>query len=134
MRNVYAILFGFIVSVVTMNSAMAQQDVDLEAVMKKMGHSYKLAVKADSAEAMLSALSQFENYLSQAQQAKFKNEAQKSQKGLDEVFEQVEIARSLAQNQQLDAAKEALAKIDVLRKDYHKLHEPPGFWELLFGK
>ncbi|WP_462159877.1 cytochrome b562 [Pseudoalteromonas sp. GB56] len=133
MRYIYAIALGLIFALST-SSVFAQQDVDLEAVMKKMGHSYKLAVKSTSRDEMLSALVQFEDYLKQAQQAKFKNEAKKSQQGLDEVFQQVELARAFAQKEQLGAAKDALAKIDGLRKEYHKLHEPPGFWELLFGK
>lgn len=53
--------------------------------------------------------------------------------GLDKVIAQAELAKKAANEQGLSAAKEPLKNIDNLRKKYHELHEPPGFFELLFG-
>lgn len=134
MRFLSACICAVTLTLITLGGVNAQTSIDLEAVMKKMGHSYKLAVKAQSSEQMLAALTEFEGYVQQAQQARFNNEAEKSLKGLEEVLLQLESARQLAATEQLDAAREQLMKIDDLRKEYHELHEPPGFWELLFGK
>ncbi|MFY8275215.1 cytochrome b562 [Pseudoalteromonas sp. SSDWG2] len=115
-------------------AAHAGSTSDMQAVMKKMGHSYKLAVKATDKRTMLAALDEFEKYLQQAEQGQFKKSEKESREGLGKVAERIQIARELAQSNQLDEAKAQLLPIDDLRKEYHKLHEPPGFWELLFGK
>ena len=111
----------------------AAQNVDLEAVMKNIGHQYKLAVKAPDAEQMQSALEQMSELVHEAKIAKFHNEPQKSLQGLDKVLEQIASAQSFVEQGDTAKAKQALKEIDSLRKQYHELHEPPGFWELLFG-
>ncbi|MBS3797731.1 hypothetical protein KD147_08200 [Pseudoalteromonas sp. BDTF-M6] len=114
--------------------ASAQQSIDLEAVMKKMGHSYKQAVKAEDQGQMLMALDELQTLVEQAKQARFNKEPEQSLQGLDKVLEQISLARTLAKNNELAEASVALKSIDSLRKEYHELHEPPGLWQLLFGQ
>ena len=64
---------------------------------------------------------------------KFYKKPEQSLLGLDKVIAQAELAKKAANEQWLSAAKEPLKNIDNLRKKYHELHEPPGFYELLFG-
>ena len=112
----------------------AKEDVDLEINMKNTGLAYKQAVKAASLEEFNTAIDQFINLVEVSKGAKFYKEAEQSLQGLEKVIIQAEIAKRAANEQGLSAAKKPLKNIDNLRKKYHELHEPPGFFELLFGK
>ena len=114
-------------------SQAQSQQVDLEAVMKNMGHSYKQAMKAQQPTIMSNALKDLKERVQEAKRARFSKAAEQSQQGLDKVLERIASAEQQLAQGQLEAARETLKDIDMLRKKYHELHEPPGFWELLFG-
>ncbi|WP_233998372.1 MULTISPECIES: cytochrome b562 [unclassified Pseudoalteromonas] len=133
MRLVFTLFLSAFIGMVSVQ-ASAQQSIDLEAVMKKMGHSYKQAVKAEDQGQMLMALDELQTLVEQAKQARFNKEPEQSLQGLDKVLEQISLARTLAKNNELAEASVALKSIDSLRKEYHELHEPPGLWQLLFGQ
>ena len=114
-------------------SQAQSQQVDLEAVMKNMGHSYKQAMEAQQPTIMSHALKDLKELVQEAKRARFSKAAEQSQQGLDKVLERIASAEQQLAQGQLEAARETLKDIDTLRKKYHELHEPPGFWELLFG-
>lgn len=115
-------------------SVLADNENSLETTMKNMGLAYKQSVQATQVEEFNTAIDEFISLIEQSKQAKFNKEAQKSLQGLDKVLTKARSAKQLANSKGLAAAKGPLKAIDGLRKQYHKLHEPPGFWELLFGK
>lgn len=114
-------------------NAFAQQEVDLEVNMKNTGLAYKDAVQAVGIGGFNTAIDRFIELVETTKKAKFHKEAHMSRQGLDKVIEQAKLAKKLANERGLDAAKPALKNIDNLRKKYHELHEPPGFFDLLFG-
>ena len=112
----------------------ANEMSDLEKTMKNIGLAYKQSVEAAQLAEFNGAIDEFIELIEQSKQAKFYKEAEKSVQGLDKVLTQAQLAKKAANEQGLEAAKKPLKAIDNLRKKYHKLHEPPGFFELLFGK
>lgn len=121
--------------VLLFSQTVAANDVsDLEKTMKSIGLAYKQSVEATQLAEFNSAIDEFIGLIAQGKQAKFYKEAEKSVQGLDKVLAQAQLAKKVANEQGLEAAKQPLKAIDNLRKKYHKLHEPPGFFELLFGK
>ncbi|ESP94458.1 MULTISPECIES: cytochrome b562 [Pseudoalteromonas] len=108
---------------------------DLNQLMKKMGHEYKLAIKAENKGQMISHL---ERFISLVEQAKSENfQAEKKAQSIDGLNKTIAVAKSaivMANNGQPDRARNALKEINSLREEYHQLHEPPSFWDLLFGK
>jgi len=121
--------------VLLFSQTVAANDVsDLEKTMKNIGLAYKQSVEATQLEEFNGAIDEFIGLTEQGKQAKFYKEAEKSVQGLDKVLVQAQLAKKVANEQGLEAAKKPLKAIDKLRKKYHKLHEPPGFFELLFGK
>ncbi|CAM4190198.1 hypothetical protein BIW53_15145 [Pseudoalteromonas byunsanensis] len=116
-------------------SLAAKQSSDLEVTMKNMGLAYKNAMKSDSQQQLLESIAAFREHLSVSQQHSFDTKLQEeSSLGLNRVANVLESSEKLAKSGRLEEAKEQLKKIDELRKQYHKLHEPPSFWDLLFGK
>ena len=113
--------------------SFAQQKVDLEINMKNTGLAYKQAVQATRLSEFNTAIDEFITLVKVSKTAKFYKKAEQSLQGLDKVIAQAELAKKAANEQGLSAAKEPLKNIDNLRKKYHELHEPPGFFELLFG-
>ena len=128
MKVVLSILFF-----VTSLSSFAK-GIDLEANMKNMGLAYKNAVQASELSEFNHAIDEFIQLLEKAKTADFKQHQSASIEGIDKVIHKAEDAKRLANKQGILAAKVPLKEIDTLRKKYHELHEPPGFWELLFGK
>ena len=121
--------------VLLFSQTVAANDVsDLEKTMKNIGLAYKQSVEATQLAEFNGAIDEFIELIEQSKQAKFYKEAEKSVQGLDKVLTQAQLAKKAANEQGLEAAKKPLKAIDNLRKKYHKLHEPPGFFELLFGK
>ncbi|MEL0631403.1 cytochrome b562 [Pseudoalteromonas carrageenovora] len=115
------------------SSSFAQQNVDLEVNMKNTGLAYKKAVQAKELDEFNIAIEEFINLVEVSKTAKFYQEPEQSIQGLNKVITQAKLAKKAANDQGLNAAKESLKNIDNLRKKYHELHEPPGFFELLFG-
>lgn len=116
------------------SSVSVANNIDLEANMKNMGLAYKNSVRATDLATFNAAIDEFIVLLETAKKAEFKQHKTASLEGLDKVINQAKQAKQLASSRGLDAAKAPLKSIDELRKKYHELHEPPGFWELLFGK
>lgn len=110
------------------------QPSELSITMKNMGHAYKKAVQAPDSETLIVQLDEVLGYLKESKKAYYKPELKNdSIKGLEEVEALVKQAKTLAQANNLAESKKLLVKVDSLRKQYHKLHEPPSFWQLLFG-
>ncbi|WP_404343845.1 cytochrome b562 [Pseudoalteromonas mariniglutinosa] len=127
--------FIFLLSVLlTSGVVFAAQPLDLEATMKEMGLAYKQTVQAGELTEFNSAIDEFITLLKKTQAADFKNHQAESAQGIKKVIVKAQLAKRLANEQGLDAAVGPLKAIDGLRKQYHELHEPPGFWQLLFGK
>ena len=99
-----------------------------------MGLAYKQSVQATQLDEFNKAIDELIRLVQQSQQHTFHNHKQESLQGLEYVLKQAQLAKKLANEQGLPQAKEPLQEINDLRKKYHELHEPPGFWELLFGK
>ncbi|NMP02119.1 hypothetical protein HHE94_05250 [Pseudoalteromonas arctica] len=123
------IIFTFAFS----SMSFAQQEVDLEVNMKNTGLAYKQAVQATQLSEFNTAIDEFIKLVKVSKTGKFYKKPEQSLQGLDKVIAQAELAKKAANEQGLSAAKEPLKNIDNLRKKYHELHEPPGFFELLFG-
>ena len=123
-----------ILALLFVSSVFASDDFDLETNMKNMGLAYKHSVEATQLAEFNTAIDEFITLVKRSKDATFHKEAEQSMQGLDKVVAKAELAKKLANEKGLAAAKGPLKAIDGLRKQYHKLHEPPGFWELLFGK
>ncbi|MGX1110806.1 soluble cytochrome b562 [Pseudoalteromonas sp. MBR-15] len=128
MKNILVFLL------ILFSTASFSNELDLEANMKNMGLAYKNSVRATDLDSFNTAIDEFIHLLEKAKKADFKQHESESLEGLDKVILQAKSAKQLAEVQGLEAAKAPLKSIDQLRKKYHELHEPPGFWELLFGK
>ncbi|ALS35023.1 hypothetical protein PTRA_b0564 [Pseudoalteromonas translucida KMM 520] len=126
--------FYFVFILLTSSVSIASVPVDLEINMKNTGLAYKQAVQATNIEEFNLAINEFISLVEISKTAKFYKEPEQSLQGLDKVIAQAELAKQAANQQGLSAAKQPLKNIDNLRKKYHELHEPPGFFELLFGK
>ncbi|MGO2330649.1 MAG: cytochrome b562 [Pseudoalteromonas nigrifaciens] len=126
--------FYFVFILLTSSVSIASVPVDLEINMKNTGLAYKQAVQATNVEEFNLAINEFITLVEISKTAKFYKEPEQSLQGLDKVIAQAELAKQAANQQGLSAAKQPLKNIDNLRKKYHELHEPPGFFELLFGK
>ena len=125
----------FIVSLLLFYSSVGSAtSIDLEANMKNMGLAYKNSVRANDLATFNTAIDEFIELLETAKTVDFKQHKTASLEGLNKVINQAKQAKQLASTHGLEAAKAPLKSIDELRKKYHELHEPPGFWELLFGK
>ncbi|MBQ4800656.1 hypothetical protein J8L73_16205 [Pseudoalteromonas sp. MMG006] len=122
-----------ILTILFSSSSFAQQNVDLEVNMKNTGLAYKKAVQAKELDEFNIAIEEFISLVEVSKTAKFYQEPEQSIQGLNKVITQAKLAKKAANEQGLNAAKESLKNIDNLRKKYHELHEPPGFFELLFG-
>ncbi|MCF2856053.1 cytochrome b562 [Pseudoalteromonas sp. SMS1] len=118
-----------------MSGLVYAETQDLNQIMKKMGHEYKLAIKSQSANEMQHHIDEFISLVELAKHQRFgRDQAKKSIKGLNLTIALAKQAAALSSENTLIAAKEKLKEIEALRVEYHKLHEPPGVWELLFGR
>lgn len=125
----------FILVVLLFSSfAVCSQTSELNRLMKKMGHEYKLAIKAQQQDVMITHLDKFIALVEQAKDQSFKKDKKaESIEGLNRTIGLAEKAKVLAKNAQSNRARQVLLEIDTLREEYHKLHEPPSIWQLLFG-
>lgn len=126
-------LFLFISALFVNSAVHANQPLDLEANMKNMGLAYKQSVEATKLNDFNQAIDEFIALVKRSKTASFAQHKTESLEGLDKVINKAQRAKQLANEQGLPAAQGVLKSIDRLRKQYHELHEPPGFWELLFG-
>jgi len=126
-------LFLFISALFVNSAVHANQPLDLEANMKNMGLAYKQSVEATKLNDFNQAIDEFIALVKRSKTASFAQHKTESLEGLDKVIIKAQRAKQLANEQGLPAAQGVLKSIDGLRKQYHELHEPPGFWELLFG-
>ncbi|NUZ12271.1 hypothetical protein HUZ36_15920 [Pseudoalteromonas sp. McH1-7] len=127
-KVIYAIIFFVATSVI------ANEQSDLNKTMKKMGHIYKLAVQSETKQQMQVHLDEFKLLVRESKAFNFKKTvASESLTGLEQVLETVALVEQRLASGELDAARQKLLEVDKLRKKYHELHEPPSFWELLFG-
>ncbi len=124
----------FIIVLMLTPTLVFAEELDHETNMKNMGLAYKHSVQATQLSEFNTAIDEFITLVKLSKTATFHKEAESSRQGLDKVIAQAEIAKKLANEKGLDAAKKPLKSINELRQQYHKLHEPPSFWELLFGK
>ncbi|MCG7534008.1 cytochrome b562 [Pseudoalteromonas sp. OOF1S-7] len=128
-------LIIFLFSMCFAQAVVAQPGQDLNQTMKNMGHAYKQAMEAQQAEEVNKHLETMLLLIQQSKQHNFKADVKaQSLQGLNKVSEVISQAQSLLAQAQVQQAKHLLKQVDGLRKEYHAFHEPPGFWELLFGK
>jgi len=127
-------LLLFISLMLFCGTALSNQPIDLEVNMKNMGLAYKQSVEATNIDEFNQAIDEFIHLVERSKTANFNQHKAESLQGLDKVIAKAQFAKQLANEKDIKAAKSALKSIDGLRKKYHELHEPPGFWELLFGK
>ncbi|KKK47617.1 hypothetical protein LCGC14_3153400 [marine sediment metagenome] len=125
--------FFLIMALLFSSLVIAEESVDLEVNMKNTGLAYKQAVQATQLSEFNTAIDEFIKLVKVSKTGKFYKKPEQSLQGLDKVIAQAELAKKAANELGLSAAKEPLKNIDNLRKKYHELHEPPGFFELLFG-
>ncbi len=100
---------------------------DLEQPMKKIGFNYKQAVKADDAATMEKHINEMKAQLDVAKQKNMPAaKKEKFLEGMNEV--QTELDASLAALKAGDEAKarEHLAKVNDLKKEYHKYAKQKG--------
>lgn len=115
-------------------SVSAQQSSELSVDMKNIGLSYKKVMHAENKVDLLMSLEAMATLISNIQKEQFKPDLQKqSIEGLEKVLSVISVAKKYAENDDIKSAKKALERVDRYRKEYHKLHEPPSIWQLLFG-
>ncbi|MBQ4810703.1 hypothetical protein A7985_09670 [Pseudoalteromonas luteoviolacea] len=127
--------FIFILALLLSGFAHSDEVQDLNQIMKKMGHEYKLAIKSQAPIEMSVHIDAFIELVELAKKQKFQQDkAIESLKGLDQTIKLAMQAKQLVGDNDLASAKLRLKQIDELRMEYHKLHEPPSVWDLLFGR
>lgn len=115
-------------------STFSAQTSELNKTMKQIGFSYKQILKAETIEEANLAIIDMEAMIDKSRKLGFKKEFEKqSLEGLSKVETQLNMVKMLLSQNDLQQAKKVAMEIDALRKEYHKLHEPPSVWELLFG-
>ena len=128
MRIIFVLLLAFSFCI------NAQESSKLSVAMKNIGLSYKNVMNAQSNEDLLESLSSLSSLVREVKHEQFKpNLHEQSMEGLDKVLKVISTARKHAELGELDKAKKVLKQIDEYRKEYHKLHEPPSIWQLIFG-
>lgn len=106
---------------------------DVEATMKQMGFTFKQAEKAETVAAMQASIASLQQQVASVQAYQFPQEKQVMfQRGLTEVQAQLaQVEQSLAEGD-LAKAKQQLAPVLDLKKQYHK-ERSPSIWRLIFG-
>ncbi|WP_372766815.1 cytochrome b562 [Pseudoalteromonas sp.] len=122
--------FLFLVFLLVFLNPINAKESELGLVMKEMALSYKLARKAKNYEELMTHLTNIETALVKSKQIGFNRKQKESIKGIDEVLKLVREIKNAGGD--LELAQKKLLKIDQLRKQYHKIHEP-SFWQLIFG-
>ncbi len=106
---------------------------DVEATMKQMGLNFKQAMQATDVPTMQTKVQALIDLTASVQAYQFAPEKQQVfQQGLDKVAAQLVLVQGALAEQNLDHAKQLLAEVDALKKQYHK-ERSPSFWQLIFG-
>ncbi len=106
---------------------------DVEATMKKMGFNFKQAMAATDVSAMQQKVQTLQELTASVQAYQFAPEKQQVfQQGLEKVAAQLVLVQGALAEQNLEKAKQLLAEVDGLKKQYHK-ERSPSFWQLIFG-
>lgn len=114
-------------------TAPVEASTDVEATMKLMALYYKKALAASDIVQMQNEINALQHEVARVQQYQFPVEKQPLfQKGLNEVQQQLTLVQQKLSAGDLAAAKQQLAQVDQLKKQYHK-ERSPSFWQLLFG-
>ncbi|WP_333797015.1 cytochrome b562 [Rheinheimera sp.] len=113
--------------------AVVEATTDVEATMKLMALYYKKALTAVDISQMQNEINALQHEVASVQQYQFPSEKQPVfQKGLMEVQQQLTLVQQTLSTGDLALAKQQLAQVDHLKKQYHKKRSP-SFWQLLFG-
>lgn len=106
---------------------------DVEAIMKQMSFTYKQAEQAQTVEAMQASIASLQQLVASVQAHQFPTEKQVMfQRGLTEVQAQLsQVEQSLVEGD-LVKAKQQLAPVLDLKKQYHK-ERSPSIWRMIFG-
>lgn len=94
----------------------ANEMSDLEKTMKNIGLAYKQSVEATQLAEFNGAIDEFIKLIEQSKQAKFYKEAEKSVQGLDKVLTQAQLAKKVANEQGLEAAKNHSKQLIIYAK------------------
>jgi len=128
----YLVLFVLTFSVFSFQASA--QATELSVTMKNIGHLYKKALKSDDPAATNKYIDELILLLDKSKKAKFKQGTEEqSVEGLNKVIENLKLAKKQSADGEYASARKTLLKVDELRKHYHKLHEPPTIWQLIFG-
>lgn len=110
------------------------QATELSVTMKNIGHLYKKALKSEDPKATHQYLDELITLIEKSKKANFKQGTEiESVEGLNKVIASLKLAQDLNAKGDTESFRKTLLKVDELRKQYHKLHEPPTFWQLIFG-
>ncbi|MHA6963981.1 cytochrome b562 [Zobellella denitrificans] len=114
-------------------TAQAGQSVNLETTMKNMGLAYKQAHRAEDSDSLLRHLDELAELTDAARQASFpEDKAELFRQGLDEVRAAIDEAQAAVRADDQALARQHLARIDDLRKQYHR-ERRVSWWRILFG-
>jgi soluble cytochrome b562 len=114
-------------------AASVAATTDVEATMKQMGLNYKQAMQATDVATMQAKVQSLLELTASVQAYQFTPEKQAVfQQGLDKVAAQLVAVQGALAGQNLGQAKQLLAEVDALKKQYHK-ERSPSFWQLIFG-
>jgi len=106
---------------------------DVEATMKQMGLNFKQAMQANDVPGMQTKVQALIELTASVQAYQFAPEKQQVfQQGLEKVAAQLVLVQGALAEQNLEKAKQLLAEVDGLKKQYHK-ERSPSFWQLIFG-
>ena len=106
---------------------------DIEATMKQMGYTFKQAMQAADVASMHQQVNALTDLVASAQLYQFTPQKQQVfQQGLAKVAAQLSLVQAQLAKNDLAGAKQALAEVDSLKKQYHK-ERSPSLWQLIFG-
>ncbi|QFI53402.1 cytochrome b562 [Aeromonas simiae] len=100
---------------------------DLEQPMKKIGFNYKQAVKADDPATMEKFITQMKDEVEKAKGREMPT-AKKAKflEGLDEVQTELDASLAALKSGDQEKARAHLAKVNDLKKEYHKYAKQKG--------
>jgi soluble cytochrome b562 len=90
-------------------------------------------MQAETVPAMQSKVDEIVSLVASVQAYQFTPEKQNMyQQGLDKVAQQLGLVQAALAKNDLAQAKQLMAEVDSLKKQYHK-ERSPSFWQLIFG-
>ncbi|WP_070966639.1 cytochrome b562 [Vibrio sonorensis] len=128
MKKIAAILLSCALS---MN--VFANDFDLKAAMKEMGLEFKQAAKATNVEEMQRPVKRLTDLVLQSKTGEYPAEKQDLyMQGFEKLHSALVDVQGHLDNQDLEAAQQALRVVDDLRVEYHDRRNP-SIWSLIFG-